>query len=56
MHFASDPVGQVLLLSAFLLEKGDISSLLNIVILYLRYDQIPKDQSHQLQYNIVKNF
>jgi len=37
MQFVTDPVGQVLLLSAFLLEKGDISSLLNIVLFYLRW-------------------
>lgn len=34
MHFATDPAGQILLLSVFLLEKGDISSLLYIVLFF----------------------
>jgi len=38
MHFATDPAGQVLHLSVFLSEKGDISSLLYIFLFlfYLR--------------------
>jgi len=52
MHFVKDPAGQVLLLSVFLLEKGDILSLLYMVLflpeVMSRYQKI----SH-IDYNLT---